>query len=170
MTQDMIMTFQVVIIFGVNMMITVYFFLPEVRRIYFDKKMRWWENKPRYHFNQSCEFKKNSEEKSYAGEILDISESGLFLKSSALKNSSENVEISFSFTGHDFTFSGRTITHDRTDVIGFGVEFIHDSISRTRVKEIVSRLKDQGAETRTKLLYEDTFGYWLKNLVSKPSK
>lgn len=161
---DMILVGQIIIIFGINILITIYFFLPEVRKIYFDKKMRWWENKPRYHFNQPCQFKKVSDEKTYAGEILDISESGLFLKSSDLKNTSENVEITFSFTDHDFSFTGRTIPHDRTDVIGFGVEFQHDSISRRIAKEIVSRLKDQGAETRTKVLYEDTFGYWLKSL------
>lgn len=157
----------ILIIYMVNIFIVVYFLIPQVRKIYFDKKMRWWENKPRYSFQQPCHFKKINSDKTnaYQGDILDISEGGLFLKSDVLKPGSENIEITFRFMDYDYHFVGRTIFHDRTDIIGFGVEFEHTPTSKNDAKKIVNHLKEQGAETRSKPRYEDTFQYWLKNLL-----
>lgn len=165
---DELLLLNLISIFAVSVLTTSYFFLPEVRKIYFDKKMRWWENKPRYHFNQPCQFKKMNSDSTDVmfGEILDISESGLFLKTKDLKGSSENIEITFLFESLECVFVGRTISHDLVESIGFGVEFEHSPVTQKIAKEITSRLNDQNAESRSKPKYEDTFGYWIKNMGS----
>lgn len=63
----------------VNICIVIYFALPDVRRPFFDKNLRWWETPSRIVMRLPCSISIENPEHLHDCEILNISRSGAFI-------------------------------------------------------------------------------------------
>jgi hypothetical protein len=97
----------------------------EVRVPYFLPKIRWWENNPRYKLVVPVEIVRTHGER-LAGEILDLSMTGCFVKLRTELPTDERVSLEFEIFSHRIHGSGlvvwktqSTVTHPK----GIGIKF-----------------------------------------------
>lgn len=121
--------------------VLVYLLLPETREPFFNKKIRWWENKARYQVNILCKLK--SEAITFPSEILNISGTGAFLKDSAYFKAGDQLDLEFTFHGQDIVLPVEVISkHEFKNVHGYGVRFVYKSFKQNvQVSKIVSVVK-----------------------------
>jgi len=67
------------IILSVNVMVILYFLLPDVRRVFFEKELRWWEQRMRFNVPIQVCFSKGDPDKLFDAKVLNISHSGAFM-------------------------------------------------------------------------------------------
>ncbi len=155
-------------VYLVNIAVVIYFLVPAVRNVYFDRRMRWWEIKPRYECNFQAQWNFEDNPVVHPGEVGNISENGMFLKSEIYPRDEDEVEISLDFDGgKHITFLGRVVFHSKAGKIGFGVEFNHTKDSKKQAQEIVSFLEEKGKRINTlDIRPEDSLTYWARTLVT----
>jgi hypothetical protein len=143
-----------------------YFLLPEVRTIYKNKNLRWWEQKPRYEINLKCRIQTGKKSKLKA-HIVDLSEGGVLLKLKPKEKleKDENIELRFS-RNDQMTLIRAKVVYARGDG-GFGVQFVHTHQSHKFVMGIVNELKSSGKLARGTVSLSDDFNRWAKGLMSK---
>ena len=116
-----------------NVAIMIYFALPDVRKPFFDKTMRWWQTKTRYGQRLPCTVYFNNPNDLEDCVIHNISQSGAFLDykqihpSNFVKDSAIHLNITF----EDYQISIKAkiaAQHSFDDVNGIGVQFIFDNI------------------------------------------
>lgn len=152
----------------VNISVVIYFLIPAVRNVYFDRRMRWWEIKPRYQCDYKANWKFEEDEVIHDGEVGNISVNGLFLKSIIMPRDQDLVEITIPFNeGVVGKFTGQVIFHKAAKKIGFGVQFVHTKDSKKLAKEIVQFLDDNGQRINAlDIRPEDSLTYWIRTLVT----
>lgn len=155
-------------VYLINITVVVYFLIPAVRNIYFDRRMRWWEVKPRYNCNFSAKWNFEDNDVIHEGEVGNISVNGLFLKSEIYPRDEDMVEIEIPFdNGKDVKFSGKVVFHSTAGKIGFGVQFNHDKLSKQAATEITNDLDAKGMKAPgIQLRPEDSLTFWLRTLVT----
>ena len=142
-----------------------YFLLPEVRTIYQNKRLRWWEQKPRYEINLECRIQ-TAEKSKLTAHIVDLSEGGVLLKLENEKlEKDETIELRFSRNDQMILIKARVV-YCRGDG-GFGVQFIHNHQSHKFILGIVNELKSSGKLARGTVSLRDDFNRWVKTLISK---
>lgn len=159
----------VLTLLSVDFALVYYFLAPTVRRIYFDRQIRWWENQPRYSMDHKCSFSADKDLKLqvFSGEILNFSENGLFLKTNHKFEIEEKLKINFTFLEQDFEFQGQTVFNYKAENSGYGIKFIHSKESPKKSKWIVKQLIAHGYKpTRLQQSEEDKFTNWLKKLLT----
>jgi hypothetical protein len=156
------------LIYIINVGLVVYFLVPAVRNIYFDRRMRWWEIRPRYSCNYQVQWQFEDDTVLHPGEVGNISENGLFLKSEIFPREQDMIEIQLPVGDDQFhKFRGQVIFHKKADRIGFGVEFEHTKDTKSMAKKITDQLDAQGKRIQTlELRPEDSFTYWIRTLVT----
>jgi len=107
--------------FAVNIAITSYFLIPSVRAPYFDKKLRWWERKPRFLLQLSAEVKTGFSTSTV--KIANIAEGGVFVTSPRNIPIDEKVKLSFNLFDMEFSLEGRTIYKRPGKPKGYGIQF-----------------------------------------------
>ncbi len=156
------------LVYLVNISVVVYFLIPAVRNIYFDRRMRWWEIKPRYNcaFQSQWQFEDN--DVIHEGEVGNISVNGLFLKSAIYPRDEDSVIIKIPFDGRDpVTLKGRVVFHKTAKKIGFGVQFDHSPQSKQDTINIVHDLDEKGLRVKNlDIRPEDSLTFWLRTLIS----
>ncbi len=121
----------------VNLAIIIYFILPAVRRPFFDRRMRWWEARPRYGSEIPCFVSLLIPSLEHAGvlksKILNISESGAFMEMRPGMHEATDIRANFEFHGEKFSLTARVVNrHIVNGVEGMGVQFIFTSWSERR--------------------------------------
>lgn len=121
-----------------------YFLIPSVREPFFDRRLRWWENKPRYKTlipGQITDGKMN-----FPTEILDISQTGAFIKDSEHLNLGEIFFLECEFQGVHLSLAFEVISkHMVSRQIGFGIQFRPSSIlQKVKIYKFIQRLKSSG--------------------------
>lgn len=158
----------VIFVYLINILVVVYFLIPAVRNIYFDKRMRWWEVKPRYKCDYTAQWKFEDDEVVHAGHINNFSVNGLFLKSDIIPRDEDLIEITVPFDGGvKAHLTGRVVFHSRAKSIGFGVQFEHDKESKKITAAVSQDLERQGMRIdRLEVRPEDSFCYLVRTLVT----
>lgn len=130
---------QVVVVFSV--LILVAFLIPQVRRPFFDKRVRWWEPKTRYIVNINCRVQ--GKNVVFPSEILDISKTGAFLRESSYFNIGDELAIEFKYLGMNFNLPVQVISqHVSRGQAGVGVRFLFISLRQNiSVAKFIAALK-----------------------------
>lgn len=146
----------------VDILAVAYFVVPSVRKVYFDPRLRWWETAPRYLFNQQGVMY------SMPGLIRNVSEGGAMFETNTAYAEGQEVELKWNYEGEEYSVPGKVV-YKKTMGTGFccGVRFDHTPMTLKAMKGLVLKLHKQGKMIRDRLPGpEDSFGAWLKKLVS----
>lgn len=123
------------IIIGFCIFLAVYFFLPDVRRPYLIKTMRWWEQAPRFDSKLACEVLRQG--KSLPSEVLNISQTGCFVSGAKDLNLAEPIHLRFSNLKETLIEAVVVSSHQYQENKGFGVKFVLDN---DQVKNLIQNL------------------------------
>ncbi|KYG68283.1 ABC transporter [Bdellovibrio bacteriovorus] len=147
----------------VDVLIVAYFVVPSVQQVYFDPRMRWWEAAPRYNFNQEGTV---NGAKAF---IKNLSQGGLFLTAGPELAEGDKVDVYWKFDDHETVVSGLVVYRvNRPGSEGWGVRFEHTNESQRQVKRAIDKLHSDNKIVAERLPGpEDSFGAWLKKLVTK---
>jgi len=163
--------------YALNLGLVSYFSIGAIRSLYFEKRRRWWESKPRYTLpliEATLRGLSDSNLKSIPVAIRNLSEGGLSLDSNQrdssqlgiISGSPPDLEIRFSFFQKDWSLTGR-IAHSRkldaeTFILGFAFTGLTVS-QRVRLRHLVSHLEFLGIpSTRSRTRSWSDFYEWIK--------
>lgn len=140
-----------ILIFGsylVNASILAYFLFPNQRNLFLNRRLRWWESKPRYLINTNgLLVSHNNSEKI---KVTDISINAAIIEGTRLKQYKLGDFISFSFiyNKNDYSFTGKVISKNLT-TNGYGIRF-HDlgKISNYKLKNLIAELENNDSIQR----------------------
>lgn len=143
----------------IDLFIVAYFVVPSVQKVYFDPRMRWWEAAPRYHFSQEAVV--NGKKAS----IKNLSQGGMFLSVGPDLKENDRIEASWEYDGQTSKVQG--VVAYRSPA-GIGIRFEHSGESQRQVKSVIEKLHKNDQIVKERLPGpEDSFGVWLKKLVTK---
>ncbi|HAZ14340.1 MAG TPA: hypothetical protein DCY86_16245 [Bdellovibrionales bacterium] len=134
------------ILMAVNLAIIIYFALPHVRRPFFDRRMRWWEARPRFGSEIPCFVSLLMPALDNSGvlktKILNISESGAFMEMRPGISINCDMRANFEGFGSKFSLTARVINHHVVNgVEGIGVQFIFTSGDERRaLRKFIKKL------------------------------
>ncbi len=149
----------------VNLSVVTYFLIPEVRSIYFNPRLRWWETKPRYDVDLPVRLQCG--EVVSSGMIQNLSEGGCFIESDVILLLGNRIDLSFSTQAKDIKITGETVHVRDSDVRGYGVQFVHDAQSAQLLKETIRLTKKSGAQERIgNVSFWEEFKSWFVTAVS----
>jgi len=150
----------------INLAYTTYYLLPAVRRIYFDKTLRWWESKPRFIISVESLFTVN--EKEHPCRILDLSEGGVFFSTDADISEDDKVEIQIPILGQAILTSGKIVhrrRHGQSN--GYGFEFEYDRHRQRALRHLILTLSDMGCDLRNKRIdLSESFKSWVRKAAT----
>ncbi len=150
----------------VNLAFVTYYLLPAVRTVYFDRRLRWWENQPRFAVSFPGSVKNPNE--SHECALRDLSEGGIFFESAMKLVEGDQVEVAFEISGKPFAFSGEVL-HCRKSTHswgGYGIKLALDKEQRRQMRDLVFALKLLGFEMKN--APEDlatSFQLWFRDLL-----
>lgn len=130
----------------INFAVVSYFLIPQVRSVYFNPRLRWWETKPRYDVEIPTQIIVG--EAASTGTIQNISEGGMFLESPMLLLLGNEIQLGFVSQGNEIKIPGKIVHVREADPRGYGVQFIHTPESASLLKENVKLIKKSGAHER----------------------
>ena len=149
-----------------NVVVVSYLLLPAVRIAYLDPRIRWWEAKPRY--SVSSEVKIGDH---VAGNIKNISESGVFIASHDVLMIDSEVELEFSIIAQEQVFDcalNAMIVHKFAidGLEGYGARFakmnVHD---RRHIHSMIKCLDKSHVERRPPRRGIKDLIHWLATLM-----
>ncbi|MCM2322192.1 MAG: PilZ domain-containing protein [Oligoflexia bacterium] len=150
--------------YAVNLALVAYFMLPSVRKVYTDKRLRWWEAKPRFMLEIPALLKGTFGEKRCT--LVDFSEGGAFVKSSRKLVSEGSLQLSFSFLGRSFEFEAKAVHYRSKGSRGYGLQFVHTDRSRGEAVKLATALRALERETPGRQPGpESAFSHWAVNLL-----
>lgn len=137
-----------------NVLIIAYFALPDVRRIFFDKSMRWWETRKRYAIRIPVSFHLDGLRQTFNCHLLNISQTGAFINSNLDLEQDANIIMTISYKR--LKIKVRCIVksrHSFQDEQGLGIKFKFSNIwenlhIRKIVKEISNDVKEYEKKKR----------------------
>lgn len=138
-----------------------YFLIPTVRRVYTEKKLRWWEQATRYYIeipaNLSGVFG------SETVKITDISETGAFISTNTVFDLKAQVHLMFDFEDESFDLPGQPVYRREDGVKGYGVQFVElEGKTKAQLKAFCRDKLGQRAEVRRSVPRRD----YLEDFVS----
>ena len=150
----------------VNLILMSYFLLPSVRKVYFNKSLRWWESQERYPFITPCKLIASG--KTLSGEIQNISEGGCFLKTKDAFAPVDPFRIFFSFESFSFELSAVVIhTPDLTSAIhSSGFKFVLTRASRKDIGKVILSLRKKGVVASNRVSTGSSFMKWIRRLIT----
>jgi hypothetical protein len=163
-------------IFSIVMLgLIVYRVAREVRVPYFFPNIRWWESDPRYRLSVPAKMER-ADSPFLAGDILDLSMGGCFMKLRSDLKQDENVVLSFTIFQVTVRCEGTVVWRTQSTVThpkGIGIKFMElDRDQRRALKIITRRLKrisDFYKRSRY-LLNQEEFVKRLQELENTPVK
>jgi hypothetical protein len=117
-------------ILACNVGMIIYFLLPEIRRPFFDKDMRWWEHRERYTLRIPCSYSSSANNTLRDAEILNISHSGAFISTDIeTANIGDKFTVNISFMDLHITLNAKVVSmHEFDNETGLGIMFSYDTI------------------------------------------
>jgi hypothetical protein len=118
------------VILSCNITMIIYFLLPEIRKPFFDKDMRWWEHRERYTLRVPCSFSSYQNNSLQDAEILNISLSGAFVSiDNNLFKQGDRLTINLTFIDENISLRARVVSiHSFDSAKGVGVMFEYETI------------------------------------------
>ena len=148
-----------------NFLIVTYFLIPAVRKIYFNRQLRWWENQTRYHADYACQWFTSNTGDGASARIKNISIDGLYLLSEKKPAFKLNLIIDINFGDKQTQVNGEAILHNvKSD--GFGFKIDHTNESKEVFKKVIAKLEsEEKRATNLPNIQEDTLAYWLSTFL-----
>jgi hypothetical protein len=144
------------LVLAANVMIILYFLLPDVRRPFFDKDIRWWEHRVRYPCELACGFSRGGSgfDKLTNARFLNLSLSGAFM-SYAHRDVvvGDLIHIHLSAYGENIIVLASVVSrHEYQGAEGLGIQFhyqnLWENLSMRRVlKHLAKERKRSPAST-----------------------
>jgi len=151
-------------VYAVNIIVVTYFLIPAVRNIYFDPRLRWWEQYPRFRAKFTCTFGPHGTE--HQGDINNFSLGGLFVLSDDTPKDFDSLYVNFDHEDSLYQFQGRAIQHAHQKKVGFGFEFNHSPQTFREAKALCNMLNKQGQKiSRNKQNSRGGLLQWVKKLL-----
>lgn len=136
------------ILMAINMGIILYFALPAVRRPFFDRSVRWWESRTRYHLHLPCSIALGNPDILHDCDILNISLGGAWLNYKGVIEDGTVMTLNISYA--DMAMSVRAVkVHDKTFQAqrGIGVRFQFQNIyENLHMRKILRAVKKAAKE------------------------
>lgn len=151
----------------INLLVVGYFILPQVRQVYFDPRLRWWETKPRFKAEFETDF--TWVDQKAKGEIKNLSEGGLFIETDMKMNTLGRIDIDFKYKEKTYALKGEIVYgRNSNGRNGYGISLGESDAQKERVKSLISSLSEQGMlMTGRAPTDEDSFLYWIKRLLKQ---
>jgi hypothetical protein len=147
----------------------------EIRVPYFFPKIRWWESDPRYRLSVPAKLERR-DSPFLAGDILDLSMGGCFMKLRSDLLQDEKVTISFTVFQVQVRCEGTVVWRTQSTVThpkGVGVKFLELGRDQRRALKIINRrlrrISDFYKRSRY-LLNQEEFVRRLQELENAPAK
>lgn len=143
--------FSSLVLLVINIMIIIYFALPDVRRPFFDRRMRWWETSTRYQLRiPITAILGNGHE--YRCEIINISRTGAFINLDHPLEIHQMISLKISYQDIDLKLQSKNMSnHQVGGENGHGVQFEFDNIwQNMEMRKMVSAIK-KSIRTQEKL-------------------
>jgi hypothetical protein len=113
----------------VNALIVIYFAFPDVRRPFFDRSVRWWETRTRYDMRLPVTFSINNPGQLIDSEILNISQSGIFMGHKGVTEVGTIVLMNINYKDMSITLAGEVKSqHSFNNERGLGIRFSFTNI------------------------------------------
>lgn len=128
-----------ILCWAINIAVVYYFLRPNLRRIYTDRKLRWWENSKRYTSSLKANIKLNDQ--SADAQIINISKTGLLLNTSFELTNNDHIELLVDTGKEKLSLSGEIIVHEQI-TNGYGVKFDKNSVNKKSAKIIINQIKN----------------------------
>ncbi len=128
-------------VIAITLLTIAYFLAPTVRAPFFNRNLRWWESKPRYRITIPAKVTGNKI--TFQTEIINISQTGAFLKDNNLLAPGDVISLSFESEGLMMEVPVKVISrHVIADTPGYGVQFFPTSISQKfQMVRLISRIR-----------------------------
>lgn len=143
-------TFSLAMLVGfyvLNIGVVSYFMIPQVRVLFFNRRLRWWEQKPRYFFEIDAALLSGA--RAFSGKILNFSEGGVFFRSDAKLDVEKKVYVQFDILGNNYSLPAQIVHKQVIGSPGFGVQFVDCSkAEKTAIKTLVRNFVKMGLENR----------------------
>lgn len=131
----------------VNLGVVSYFMIPQVRVLFFNRRLRWWEQKPRYFFEIKASLTTGS--KALAGRILNFSEGGVFFKADAPLALDQKVRVEFEILDHKYSLPAKVVHRQSLGEPGYGIQFFEcNKAEKSSIKALVRSFVRMGLENR----------------------
>ena len=130
-------------VIAVTLLTIGYFLVPDVRAPFFNRKLRWWESKPRY--KTSIPAKITGNKITFQSEILNISQTGAFLKDNNLLAPGDVVALSFESEGLLLEIPVKVVSrHVINSTTGYGVQFFPTSLTqKLQMFRLIGKIRGQ---------------------------
>lgn len=149
----------------VSLLVLAYFFIPNVRSVYFNPRLRWWERVPRFYFEWPCEILIN--EKKVDGLILDLAEGGAFIASAQDLFLKQNISICFQSDFGPFNFKAEIVHLGPGQRKGYGICFLDSTNEEVkRLRQFIESLEEKGIARRLVLGKDQSLLNWVKTLFT----
>lgn len=156
------------IFYAFNISLVSYFLLPAIRQIYYDPKLRWWETKPRYAVDFSCDIKFEAQKQK--AQIKNFSVGGLYLESNDKLPDQTDLNIYFEYQGEHYEVKGQSVFHKTSTPSGYGIKFIVELGADRKIAGLIEKLKTTSTVVNSRNLgEEDSLRYWLKTALRSKS-
>lgn len=135
-----------IMLLSFNVLVITYFLMPGVRRPFYDRRMRWWETKPRYGAEIPCmaHIESTGRDGYHKGEaqILNISHSGAFISCNVKPEIGKTIKLDFRYQGMEFSLNA-VVRNQRimNGIEGHGIEFIYsDWMDNLNMRRFIRKL------------------------------
>lgn len=141
--------FYTLLLLNYNIILIAIFTFPKIRRPFLDRTTRWWESKTRYAVNIPCDVFGRYTSLSQLGEILNLSETGVFLKGDLKLNKRDQVQVKFSYEDIDIDAVAIVKSkHPFQGEIGWGLEYIEvNPRTKNKLKKLSTILGKKKKDT-----------------------
>ena len=152
-----------------NLLLVAYFLLPAVRRLYMQPRLRWWESKPRYLYQGPIGLVVGATRRS--AEPLNVSEGGLFMKTTAQLGVGDRVGVTLECQGEEITLLSHVV-HAADGAGLYGVEFEFETASQQKtLRRFVKALRRDGVPVRQpKVHWWLSLSDWLRSVKRDPAR
>jgi c-di-GMP-binding flagellar brake protein YcgR len=104
--------------------------LPDTRKPFFDRRLRWWERASRFSIKEPCYYIFEGE--LYKAQLIDLSETGVLLSLQENKLTQGNfIKMDFKLLNEDYEINGevvRKLNGKESENHLFGIQFKFDNI------------------------------------------
>lgn len=159
--------FTIVIPMAINILYVTYLLLPNVRAVYFNPRLRWWETKPRYIFATNMKITSPDQpEKIITGVMANISEGGLFAQIHTPLEPNSVINLEMEILDVPMQLQAKVV-YRKPDGVSHGLQFSDMSKDQKKIiKTIMARFeKDKYEITRQIPFWKGDLANWFVILM-----
>ncbi len=152
----------------VNFVVILYFLSPAVKRIYINKRIRWWQHSPRFLIEYPADVhikfaQENLPPLMIKSKILNISSTGAYIESTEKLDSNDNVTLRFQAYGKQYEIKSQ-IVHAQKN--GYGLLFSNSVTTQFEMKKLIKELKKNKIPLRgSEMTTLESFRFWFHDLL-----